>query len=114
MSDYAIIVQRLVETAKAEQTITYSDLGALIGLDMGQPDQRQRLSNLLGEINTAEHQEGRPMLSAVAVLKDEMRPGQGFFEICHWLGVYDGNKDSDAQLRFFSSELRRVHDHWTK
>lgn len=114
MSDYAVILQRLVETAKAEQTVTYSDLGALIGLDMGQPDQRQRLSNLLGEINTAEHHHGRPMLSAVAVLKGEGRPGQGFFEICHRLGVYSGDKDSRVQDEFFVAELRRVHNYWAK
>lgn len=112
MSDYAVIAQRLVEAAKAEQTVTYSDLGALIGLNMGQPDQRQRLSNLLGEINTEEHRHGRPMLSAVAVLKGEGRPGQGFFEICHWLGVYSGNKDSKVQDEFFIAELQRVHDYW--
>lgn len=61
MSEDAIIRTKLVETAKEQTTIFYSDLGALIGLDMSQPDQRTELSDLLGRINIAEHEEGRPI-----------------------------------------------------
>ena len=114
MSEDAIIRTKLVETAKEQTTIFYSDLGALIGLDMSQPDQRTELSDLLGRINIAEHEEGRPMLSAVAVLKEEMRPGQGFFEIAHWLGVYSGDKDPRVQEGFFIAELKRVYAYWSK
>lgn len=114
MSEHAVIRHKLVETAEAQDTITYSELGRLIGLHMDQPDQRQRLSNLLGEINTAEHEHDRPMLSAVAVLKDEGRPGQGFFDICHRLGAYGGNRDSEVQDGFFVTELKRVHAYRAK
>lgn len=114
MSEDAIIRRSLVETAEEQTTIFYSDLGALIRLDMSQPDQRTELSDLLGRINIAEHEEGRPMLSAVAVLKDEMRPGQGFFEIAHRIGRYDGNKDPRVQERFFIAELKRVYACWAK
>lgn len=112
MSDHAIVRQELIETAKARATISYSELGGLIGLDMSQPDQRTCLSDLLGEINIAEHDEGRPMLSAVAVLKGEGRPGSGFFEIAHRLGLC--SKDKRVQEEFFVAELRRVHDHWAE
>ena len=114
MSEDAVIRRSLVETAEEQTTIFYSDLGALIGLDMSQPDQRTELSDLLGRINIAEHEEDRPMLSAVAVLKGEGRPGQGFFEIAHWLGRYDGNKDPRVQERFFIAELKRVYACWAK
>lgn len=114
MSEDAVIRRSLVETAEEQTTIFYSDLGALIGLDMSQPDQRAELSDLLERINIAEHEEGRPMLSAVAVLKDGMRPGQGFFEIAHWIGVYDANKDPGVQERFFIAELKRVYAYWAK
>lgn len=114
MSEDAIIRKRLVETAEAQGTITYSELGGLIGLDMSQPDQRQRLSKLLGRIVTAEHEQGRPILSAVAVLKGEMRPGPGFFKICRRLGVYGGSKNRGGQEVFYAAELKRVHDYWTK
>lgn len=78
MNDDAVIRKKLVETAEAQKLITYSELGDLIGLDMSQIGQRQRLSKLLGRIVTTEHQQGRPILSAVVVRKDEKRPGRGF------------------------------------
>lgn len=112
MSDHAIVRQELIETAKARATISYSELGGLIGLDMGQPDQRTCLSDLLGEINIAEHDEGRPMLSAVAVLKGEGRPGSGFFEIARRLGLC--SKDKRVQEEFFVAELKRVYAYWAK
>ena len=114
MSDHAIVRKKLIETARARETISYSELGGLIGLDMGQPDQRTCLSDLLGEINIAEHEEDRPMLSAVAVLKGEGWPGSGFFEIARHFGLWSGNKDPGVQEGFFIAELKRVYAYWAK
>ena len=121
MSEHETILMKLREVAAARQTVYYSDLGDLIGLDMSNPGDRYRLSDILGDINIAEHAEGRPMISAVAVLKEsglheaDMRPGVGFFNIAHeQLGLYGGSKDSNEQLGFWIPELMRVHDYWAQ
>ncbi len=121
MSEHEVILSKLQEVAAARETVYYSDLGDLIGLDMSHPKDRNRLSDILGDVNVAEHAEGRPMISAVAVLKEsgqheaDMRPGVGFFNIAHDpLGLYSGSKDPDEQLAFWIPELTRVHDHWAQ
>ena len=121
MSEHETILTKLTEVAAARQTVYYSELGDLIGLDMSNPGDRYSLADILGDINIAEHAEGRPMISAVAILKESsqyeaaMRPGVGFFNIANdRLGLYNGSKDPDEQLAFWIPELKRVHDYWAQ
>ena len=115
VSEHEVILSKLQEVAAAGKTVYYSDLGDLIGLDMSQLKDRNRLSDILGDVNVAEHAEGRPMISAVAVLKADMRPGVGFFNIAHDpLGLYSGSKDQAEQEEFWVHELKRVYHHWAQ
>ncbi len=121
MSEQETILSKLRETAAARATVYYQELGDLIGLDMSNPKDRDRLSDILGDINIAEHAEGRPLVSAVAVLKESgqheagTRPGIGFFNIAHDpLGLYNGSRDRDEQLAFWVAEIKRAHDCWSQ
>jgi hypothetical protein len=104
------IYRRIREVAKSCGITYYSVVSPLAGLDMGSQADRNRLSDVLDEINMNELQENNdgPLLSAVVVLKDKNIPGDGFFKLARELGRYDGNDD----LMFWLKEVRRVHDHY--
>lgn len=44
------------------------------------------MASLLGEISVDEHNSGRPLLSAAAILKADNIPGGGFFSLAEDLG----------------------------
>jgi hypothetical protein len=105
------LYQRLTEIAAAQSTVSYSELGDLLGLDMSNADDRLRIGEMLDEINHAEHSASRPMISAVVVHSQEGVPGAGFFVCARELGRLSG-RDRQSELAFFVHELRRVHTHW--
>lgn len=80
----------------------------MLGLDMKSGADRGKIGEILGEISKAEHDEGRPLLSAVVILKEGGRPGKGFFALAKDLGHAVG----DDHDRFFIHHLRKVHDYW--
>ena len=104
----AEIFDRLKAVAKAQDVTTYADIAPLAGLDMGSPDDRNRIAEILGDISRHELAQGHPMLSAVVIHRDNSIPGQGFFTLARELGLHKG-KDDDT---FFVNELRRVHEFW--
>lgn len=102
------IYDKLRSVANGRGTMTYGEVAPLASLDMSDPADRNQIAQILGEISTYEHEQGRPMLSAVVVLHDSGLPGQGFFTLARELGELD----RDDELAFFASELERVHHHW--
>ena len=102
------IYEELLNVAKCGGTTNYSCIAPLAKLDMASPADRNLIAGILDSISRAEHQAGRPLLSAVVVLKDENIPGGGFFELAKRLGLYGGNDD----VQYWVKEVRRVHDHW--
>ena len=113
VNDKQVIYNALCKAAWAQQPIYYSELGRLIGLSMDLPTHRERLSNILGDINIEEHAQGRPLLSAVATSVESNRPGIGFWNIAHDpLGLYDGDRDEGAQYAFWIPELNKVYAYW--
>ena len=104
--------QRIYDLAKAAArnatTIPYSFVASVIGLDMDNPVHRNELAAILDEVSRTEHTRGRPMLSAVVVHTDDLRPGQGFFTLAEDLGEFDGTDEET----FFLAELKRVHEAW--
>lgn len=89
-------------------TTTYSEIAPLAGLDMSTKVGRIQIAHMLGEISTAEHEAGRPMLSALVILKGTRIPGSGFFDLAQNLGLYDGG-DKHA---FWRREAERVRAYW--
>lgn len=113
MDKETTIFRKLCEVARDQGIVSYSELGALVGLNMGDPRHRDCLSEILGEINIKEHEAGRPLISAVAVLKGGTRPGVGFWNIAQDpIGRYGGSPDQGARDDFWVREMRRVHDLW--
>jgi hypothetical protein len=102
------IYDQLVAVAREQDVTRYADIAPLADLDMGNELDRAKIGEILGEISTFEHQQRRPMLSAVVIHRDNNMPGQGFFTLARELGLYRGIDD----FMFFVQELRRVHDYW--
>ena len=101
--------EELKHVARRESYTTYSKIAPLAGLDMDSQADRNRIAEILGEISTHEHSLGRPLPSAVVVLAEEGKPGQGFFTLARQLGLYGGGDD----LKFWLDEIKRVHQCWT-
>lgn len=103
------IYEELLNVAKGRRVTYYSDIAPLAGLDMNSEVDRIRIAQILGEISKEERRAGRPLLSAVVVLKDQNVPGRGFFDLASSLGLYDGRDD----VSYWTQELRSVHQYWS-
>ena len=102
-----IVYDKLKEVARAQDLIHYQQVGNLVGLDMGNPGDRSRISGLLDDINEEEvtvHQ--RPMLTAIVVREDEGIPGQGFWVCAKRLGLYTGG----CEKEFWCDQVKQVYD----
>lgn len=103
------IYERLKEVARAKELTTYKEIAKAVGLDWRKDYGKCRqIFAILGAISTSEVQQGRPMLSAVAVRQDIRIPGSGFFTLARQLGKYHGNDD----FVFWAHELTEVHNCW--
>lgn len=103
------IYEEVKRVAKQRQTTTYSDIAPLAGLEMDNPADREEMRKILGKISTYEHQNGRPMLTAIVVHRQDNIPGKGFFELARHLRRLSDHND---ELLFFCHEVTRVHAAW--
>ena len=104
----AVLYDELRRVARIGEVTRYGEIAPMVGLDMNNPDDRNRLSEWLDEISSHEHSLGHPLLSAVVIHVDDNMPGNGFFTLATRLGLFRGRD----RFIFFVQELRRVHDHW--
>ena len=102
------IYDKLQAVARAQDVTYYADIAPLADLDMNSPADRNRMSELLAEIAVSEHEQKRPLLTAVVIHHADNQPGQGFFDLARELGLFRAGKP----YIYFVNELRRVHDHW--
>jgi hypothetical protein len=107
------IYNRLLELARGERLTTYSDIAPLAGLSMSDERDRERMSELLGEILRHEVTQGRPLLTAIVVHRgDDNNPGEGFFTIATELGRFSGSRDPLARLEFWVRQIQEVNTYW--
>lgn len=106
---HKLIYEELKRLARHQQMTNYSAIAPLAGLDMENPGHRDEMRELLGKISTYEHQQGRPMLTAIVVHKHDNIPGHGFFELARHLGLLSAGED---ELAFFCREVAQVHSSW--
>lgn len=103
------VYEELKRLARRQQMTNYSAIAPRAGLDMENPGHRDEMRELLGKISTYEHQQGRPMLTAIVVHKQDNIPGHGFFELARHLGLLSAGQD---EVAFFCREVARVHSTW--
>ncbi|HEY4657990.1 MAG TPA: hypothetical protein VIH11_00635 [Gemmatimonadaceae bacterium] len=97
----------LIDTARRQGTISYSDLVARITA-IALEAHSYAIRTFLNEISTSEHNDGKGLLSVVVVYRhgDQM-PGPGFFELARSLG-YQFRDETE----FWVQELQRVYRIW--
>jgi hypothetical protein len=99
----------LIDRAKIEKTIYYSELASQINTIEIAPEE-YALHEMLGEITIAEDNAGRGLLSALVIHKEgDGMPGQGFFDLAKKRG-----RDTSNKLKFWSEELKSVYYYWNK
>lgn len=103
------IYEECKRVARNRTVLTYSDVAPLAGLDMSNPDDRGEIGEILGDISSFEHDEGRPLLSAVVIEATSKIPGHGFFTLAQAVGLM---KPSDDKKAYYWKELQRVYDAW--
>jgi hypothetical protein len=94
--------------------VTYDELNQAcsLGLNFGNPSDRNKIAEMLGNVSEFEVKKGRPMLSAVVILKGSQpaSPGKGFFNWANTLKVPRRTQEDD-QL-FHARVLRDVFTYW--
>ena len=107
------LYNELLRLARSARLATYSEVSPLINLLMDNQQDRNEIARLLVEIAVNEHNEGRPMLTALIVHQgNDNNPGEGFFTIAHELGIFNGGRDQMDRLTFWTNQVRQVHDYW--
>jgi nicotinamide-nucleotide amidase len=104
------IYEHLKVLARQGETTTYGEIAPLAHLDLNNPADLKEIGTILDDIAAYEFAQNHPLLSALVVSRGKNIPGRGFFKSARELGVYQGSDD----FRFFTEELRRVHDYWKK
>ena len=82
--EYALVYRELITAASYRGTVTYQEIAAIMGLPLTGSHMAREVGLILGEISEDEVNNGRPMLSAVAVSKDG-RSSEGFFGLAESL-----------------------------
>jgi hypothetical protein len=113
MSYNPTVHERLIQAARERNYVTYAEISKLAGFQVT----GGALSNQLGELFHAVVMEDlaqdgqRPILSAVALGKDGVRPGNGFFRLARDLKRLQSTipRVEDA---FWVRELNALYAYW--
>lgn len=107
------LYDELVRRAKGRGPLCYSEAAKYVGLSMDKIEDRNELSRLLGEIADHEHENGRPMLTALVVLKNSNTPSKGFYKKAKELGRFPGSKKKKVKDEFWEREIIKVCEFWS-
>lgn len=102
----------LIDQARKRMPITYGDVMKRLGLDHGNIDHRNNLSNELYAISKFEHSHRRPLLSSMAMYSGLADHGPGFYELAEDFGF--GDKKSLTESLFAFQEMNKCQDFWLK
>jgi hypothetical protein len=105
------IYKKLQDVARNKQLITYHEIAPMANLNMELQKDRTEIGRILEGISRYEHDNGRPMLSAVVVHSHDQQPGTGFYNLARDLGLLHSSSE-DKKLIFFSTELKKVYETW--
>ena len=108
--EYLLVYAELIAAARHRGLLTYQEIAQLMGLPLTGNKMGREVGLMLGEISADEHDNGRPMLSAIVVGVNG-KPGDGLFGISKRLGVFD-DENEVAREQFVEQERRAVYEMW--
>lgn len=106
--EYYIAYSILINAAQHHGYATYQEIAQAIGLPTAGSYMASQIGELLGTISANEKEQGRPMLSAIAVGVSG-KPGEGFLPYAKDLGYL--HEDEDAQA-FWTKECEKIYKEW--
>lgn len=100
LREFQIVRERLIEIAKRQETISYSQLANDCDFFYSSIEERNHFHHLLGEISKFEVKNNRPMLSILVHHKGDIlrNPGKGFFNLADELNQRKKGED-DLKLK---------------
>jgi len=102
----------LIDLCTKGKMITYQELSnsCELGLDMHLPNHRAEIAKILGEISTFEHNNCRPLLTAIVVTKTKQTQGDGFFKLGELLEY--GPWKSLKKNYFDIEQIKKCYEFW--
>lgn len=108
--EYFQVYRELINAAEYRGFTTYRDIAKIMGLPMSGNYMSKGTGQMLGEISQNEHDQGRPLLSAIAVSKGGLL-GEGFFNLAKELGfIFDD--DPKGKEEFWEGMRQKVYLEW--
>jgi hypothetical protein len=104
---YQVIYDRLIAAARQRSRVFHSEVRGLLE---GLPGDPPEVEQVLAQIAAHEHQNGRPLLTALVVTGKSI-PGNIFFSSARDLGLLTSS-DPAEEMRFWMAEEARVYDTW--
>lgn len=104
------LMEKLHAVARAKSVTFYSEVAPLLGIATDNEYFGAQVGHVLDRVNRREFAANRPLLSAVVVSKDTLRPGSGYYSCERELRRYSGRNDEEEWL----AELMRVHGWWSQ
>jgi hypothetical protein len=105
---------RLIKLARSNRGLTsYQNLinQAELGLNLDNPHEKERLDEIMEEIGTEEHQQGRPVLNALVKVKGTNGQGDRFYKLCERLG-YGPWRDLKKDQNFLKDLRQTCRSFW--
>jgi len=107
-------LQLLGQYASEGKTICYSDLYEQIKLNWENPSDRNRGSNILEEVSHITMKKNETMISAIATLKEEGVPADGFYEFATRLNLLEKSATEKEKLSFWVAQVKKVFQSYNK
>lgn len=103
----------LIDLARSTGTVSLLTLNneTELGFNLDSSHERARLLELLAEITTAEHQAGRPLLSALVRIKGTQGQADAFYRLCERLGLGEWRTLKQDET-FLEEQQRRARTFW--
>lgn len=109
---YLLVYAELISAARYRGLTTYQAIAQLADLPSRGNLMGREVGKILGEITQAELEQGRPMLSALAVGVSGV-PGDGFYHLAQELGTL-ADDSKEARLAFWEAERLAVYQAWAR
>ena len=111
LADPAEVRAILVSAARAGESITYSEVLALLGHDFTRPKMRA-LCKVLGHVDNEGTERGEPELAVLVVRQSDRLPGQGWWVEGAKQHGYTGLWEGPAAAKLIRRLQRQAFDYW--
>jgi len=102
----------LINQCVKGEPIYYEVISQKLGLNLSLDSDRYILSKTLGDISTLEYENGRPLISSIAIYKQKNDHGYGFYSLCEELGIGNASKLENELYGF--TQMGKCKEFWQK